>query len=72
MPTKNLQWFQNRIVSQVSFITAIIAVLTAVVSIMWNIRVTNEMSKKMEKIEQNQVEQLIINTKLLTIIEMDK
>jgi hypothetical protein len=69
---KTLNWYQNKVVSQVSFITAIIAVLTAVVSIMWNIRVTNEMSKKMEKIEQNQVEQLIINTKLLTIIEMDK
>jgi len=67
---KNLAWFQDKIVSQVSFITAVIAVPTAILAILWNIRVTGEMAKKMEQIEKNQVEQLIINTKLLTIIEM--
>ena len=70
MTVKNLQWYQNRIVSQVSFISAVIGMLTAIMAIMWNIRVTNEMAKKMEQIEKNQIEQLKINTKLLTIIEM--
>jgi hypothetical protein len=77
--TKSLTWYQNRIVSQVSFISAIVGVLTAIMAILWNIRVTNEMSKKMERIEQNQerieqnqIQQLIVNEKLLTIIDLSK
>jgi hypothetical protein len=58
-------------VSQVSFISAIVGVFTAILAIAWNIKVTNEMVKKMDAIEKNQIEQLIINTKLLTIIEME-
>jgi len=69
--TKNITWYQNKIVSQVSFISAIVGVLTAILAIAWNIKVTNEMVKKMDAIEKNQIEQLIINTKLLTIIEME-
>lgn len=71
MATKNITWYQNKIVSQVSFISAIVGVLTAILAIAWNIKVTNEMVKKMDAIEKNQIEQLIINTKLLTIIEME-
>jgi len=67
-----ITWYQNKIVSQVSFVSAVIGVLTAIVAIMWNIRVTNEMSKKMERIEQNQIQQLIVNEKLMTIISMQK
>ena len=70
MTGKSLSWYQNRIVAQMSFISAIVGVLTAIMAVMWNIRVTNEMSKKMDKIEQNQVQQLIINEKLMTIISM--
>jgi hypothetical protein len=70
MSNKTLQWYQNKVVSQVSFVSAIVGILTAVMAVAWNIKVTNEMSKKMEQIEKNQIEQLIINTKLLTIIEM--
>jgi hypothetical protein len=67
---KGLNWYQNKVVSQVSFISAIVGVLTAIMAVMWNIRVTGEMAKKMDKIEQNQIQQLIINEKLMTIISM--
>ena len=69
---KSLQWYQGKIVSQVSFISAIVGILTAIMAVAWNIRVTGEMAKKMEQIEKNQIEQLIINTKFLTILEMNE
>ena len=72
MATKSLIWYQNRVVSQISFISAVVGVLTAIMAIAWNIKVTNEMSKKMERIEQNQIQQLIVNEKLMTIISMQK
>ena len=72
MATKSLIWYQNRVVSQISFISAVVGVLTAIMAIAWNIKVTNEMSKKMERSEQNQIQQLIVNEKLMTIISMQK
>ena len=69
MATK-INWYQQKPFSQISLVSAIVGIFTAILAIAWNIKVTNEMSKTMEKIEQNQIQQLIINEKFMTIITM--
>ena len=69
---KPLAWYQQKPFSQISFVSAIVGILTAALSIAWNIRVTNEMARKMEKIEENQVKQLIVNEKFITLMTMYK
>jgi len=70
MTTKNLAWYQNRIVSQVSFISAVIAVPTAIIAVMWAIRVTNQNTEEIKWLKDKQIQQLQINAKVETILTM--
>jgi hypothetical protein len=69
MPTKNLQWFQRKAVSQISFMTAIVGILTSIFAVMWAVRVTNQNAEDIKEIRVDQKEQLILITKLTTIAE---
>ena len=67
---KTLNWYQNKIVSQVSFISAVIAILTAAMSIAWNIRVTGEMAKDVSWLKEKQIQQLQINARTETVLQI--
>jgi hypothetical protein len=67
---KDLNWYQNKAVSLISMILAVVSVCSLVVSILWYGRVLDQMSKDVSELKDSQEQQLVINTKLLTIIEL--
>jgi hypothetical protein len=69
---KDLNWYQNKAVSLISMILAVVSVCSLVVSILWYGRVLDQMSKDVSELKDSQEQQLVINTKLLTIIELRK
>jgi hypothetical protein len=66
---KTLNWYQDKVVSQITFITAIVGILTSVFAVMWAVRVTNQNAEDIKEIRVDQKEQLILITKLTTIAE---
>ena len=66
----DLQWFQNKVVSIISLITAIVSVCGLVVSIMWYGRVLSQINEDVKELKRSQIEQIEVNTRLITILEM--
>ena len=69
----DLAWFQNKIVSIISLITAIVSAAGLVVSIMWYGRVQNQVCNDLQELKAAQIEQIKVNTRVITILEgLDK
>jgi hypothetical protein len=70
MPTKNLQFYQNRIVSLVSFIAAVIAICGWIVTVKLYADRIDSMAVRIDKVEDHEKEQLMINGKMLTLYDL--
>jgi len=66
----DIAWYQKKTTSIISLITAVVAICGFIVSIMWYGRILDEMSEDVKELKQAQMEQIEINSRVLTIIEM--
>jgi hypothetical protein len=67
---KDFGWLQNKVVSFVSFVVALVAICGWIVTVKLYAEKLNNISTKVEKIEANQEKQLEINGKIITLYDL--
>jgi hypothetical protein len=69
---KDFGWLQNKVVSFVSFVVAIVAICGWIVTVKLYATKLDTVATDVKELKDNQIEQIKLNTKLITIIEMTK